>query len=65
MNTTPCDCCTSVNQYIAEHLDRDGLITPDCDPTETFITLQMCFPGEDIGITVDDLTTYISSLVTS
>jgi len=51
-----------VNQYIAEHLDRAGLITSEDDPDEIFATFQGCFLGEDLEITVEDVADYIESL---
>jgi hypothetical protein len=58
----PCDCCTSVNQYIAQHLDPDGLTQPDENAAEVFALFQACFPSEDLGITEEDVAEYIASL---
>jgi len=58
----PCNCCSSVIQYISEHLDRAGLVTSEDDPEETFATFQACFPNEDLGITIEDVAEYIESL---
>lgn len=59
----PCSCCDTVRQYIADHLDRDGLIKPTDDPSETLAIFDRCF-AEDGGSGLDlkDVAAYIEEL---
>lgn len=59
--TVPCTCCTTLNQYIREHLDPEGLTRSDEDPAAVLAIFRRCFPGEDLGIDVDDVADYLES----
>ncbi len=65
MMNAPCNCCTSVSQYIGQHLDPDGLTRSDEDPAEVFALFRACFPDDVLGITVEDVAEYIDSLAVS
>lgn len=61
----PCNCCTTIRQYIAEHLDPLGLTRPDDDPAATLAIFDRCCESEGetgCGLTVEDVAEYIDAM---
>ncbi len=57
-----CTCCPNTTEYIRQHLDPSALTKPDEDPREVLAIFQACFPGEELGIDVDDVRDYIEEI---
>jgi hypothetical protein len=64
LNTKPvCKCCTSVRNYIAEHLDPSGTLDGTEDAAEVVRQFNQVFRDEGgAGVSVEDMADYLAAL---
>jgi hypothetical protein len=67
--TYPCDCCSTVTEYIRQHFDPEGLTRSHEGPAAVLAIFDGCsfdeyrqFDGDGCGLTIEDVQQYLDKL---